>query len=73
MMGPGKYDAECTAARLSAQAAGAILIIINGKHGYGFSAHLTDQDTQRIPAILRTVADQIEGDFPPEKKSKKKC
>ena len=63
MTGPGKYDAICTKAVEDAQAQCALLIILDGKHGHGFSATFTDQKYARnLPAILRQVADQIEHD-----------
>ena len=69
MMGPGEYDAECTAARESAGAPIAILIIIGGDRGNGFSAQfITDvpgkppKELAAVPALLRDVADQIERD-----------
>lgn len=57
---PGKYDDECTMARISAQASGAVLIIIGGRLGHGFSAQLSPADGLRMPAMLRDLADQIE-------------
>lgn len=64
MIGAGKYDAICTAAREAAKARGAILIVLEGEHGGGFSAQLPLEDTQRIPETLRKIADEIERDGP---------
>lgn len=65
MTGPGKYDEICTVAREAALAQCALLIILDGEHGHGFSAQFTDQSyVQKLPAILRQVADQIEHDAP---------
>ncbi len=58
--GPGKYDDICTQARVSAQADGAIVIIVGGKKGNGFSAQLSQESLARVPSVLRSVADQIE-------------
>jgi len=37
MLGPGKYDDVCTTARQMAGAEVALVVIINGKQGSGFS------------------------------------
>jgi hypothetical protein len=63
MTGPGKYDDICTRAREDAIAGCALLIILDGEHGHGFSAQFTDPSyVQRLPAILRDIAKQIERD-----------
>jgi hypothetical protein len=63
MTGPGKYDQICTAAREEALARCALLIILDGEHGHGFSVQVTHQSYfQLLPAILRDVAKQIERD-----------
>ena len=59
-LGPGKYDAQCTAAREASGAEGAILIILGGARGDGFSAQLPPHALVMVPAILREVAKQIE-------------
>jgi hypothetical protein len=63
-IGPGKYDAACTAAREATGARGVILIVFGGKLGDGFSAQLELPVAAlvKIPAVLRTVADSIEAD-----------
>lgn len=59
--GPGKYDNECEVARELTGAAGVLLIVFNGNRGSGFSATITDPAIlQAIPAVLRSVADDIE-------------
>lgn len=63
-LGPGKYDDLCGYARSKAQADGALLLIINGAKGSGFSAQLSPELTLTLPAILWGVAKQIE-DFGP--------
>lgn len=63
MIGPGKYDVVCTAARVLAEAKGAIVIIIQGNEGNGFSVQLPPDYAERIPRVLREVADGIEADL----------
>lgn len=58
--GPGKYDAECTAAREAAKAEGLILFVINGDRGSGFSVQAPPDVVLRLPGILRDMAGQIE-------------
>jgi hypothetical protein len=61
MTGPGKYDDICTKALLGAQAECALLIILDGEHGHGFSVQFTDPSyVKSLPVILRDVAEQIE-------------
>lgn len=59
--GPGKYDDLCTAARASTEAAAVILIVLAGNKGHGFSCQTVAGDiTDKLPAMLRNVADIIE-------------
>lgn len=61
MDGPGKYDELCTMCREQARAKGAVLIILGGDAGSGFSVQSTGAGlAQFIPKLLRSVADQIE-------------
>jgi len=67
--GPGKYDAECTAVQQSTGADVALVIVLGGSRGSGFSAAFVSHDPARpppallgVPQILRDVADQIEAD-----------
>lgn len=62
MIGPGKYDAACSRARIDTKAEGVLLIVFNGEHGQGFSAQLTLPLLLTVPTILREVADRIERD-----------
>jgi len=57
--GPGKYDSICTLVREQAQAEGAIVIILNGNQGSGFSMQAPPGATASLPAILETLARQI--------------
>lgn len=62
-IGPGKYDDLCTDVREKAQALAALVIIIGGKHGGGFSCQTEDPRALiALPAMLRSMADQIEAD-----------
>jgi hypothetical protein len=59
--GPGKYDTLATHVRVEAQARAAIVIVIGGNLGDGFSVQCRGEDiTQALPSILRRVADDIE-------------
>jgi hypothetical protein len=63
MTGEGKYDAICTKARIEAKAVGALLMIIEGKNGSGFSVQAPGAILVQLPAVLRFVADEIEQDI----------
>lgn len=58
--GPGKYDRLLTVAREAAVASCAILIIGDGILGSGFSMQATPEYYEKIPKILRTIADEVE-------------
>lgn len=55
-IGPGKYDDVCTAARVAAGAEVALVIIINGNKGSGFSM----QGDAKALITSGTVADLLE-------------
>ena len=60
--GPGKYDKECVAALASSEAQACVLIVLGCKHGSGFSSNSVSPDIHdRLPGLLREIADQIEG------------
>lgn len=67
-IGPGKYDEICGWARARAKAIGALLIILGGERGNGFSAQFMVEDQSiggilelaAVPKLLREVADEIE-------------
>lgn len=63
MRGPGKYDDACTQARESTGAAGAVLIVLDGDHGYGFSVQVTPEALFRLPEMLEYMAKQIRADL----------
>ena len=56
MIGPGKYDDICTAARVLSGAEVALVVIINGDKGSGFSL----QGDPRALITSGTVADLLE-------------
>lgn len=64
-LGPGRYDDACTQARLATKAIGAILIIVEGKDGSGFSVQAPLPLVARLPSVLRDLADKIEKDIRP--------
>jgi hypothetical protein len=62
-LGPGKYDADCTAIRERTKAEGVILVVLSDDPARsGFSAQATLPMLVRIPHMLRSMADQIEAD-----------
>jgi hypothetical protein len=40
----------------------AILIVLNGTHGHGFSVQASLPALMRMPGLLRAIADEIERD-----------
>lgn len=57
--GPGKYDDLCTMVREKAQAQCAIVIVIGGVNGSGFSCQADLLTTARLPDILENMAAEI--------------
>jgi hypothetical protein len=62
MIGPGKYDKLCTQVRGKARARGALLILLEGAKGSGFSCQLPPDLMFKAPEMLRHMADEIEKD-----------
>ena len=58
-VGPGIYDDVCTDVRERTKAQGAIVIIVNGDRGGGFSCQADPLTTLRLPDILESMARQI--------------
>lgn len=58
-LGRGKYDELCTYVREHAKAAGAVVIVIDGEYGNGFSCQAGLDDTIALPAFLEHVAQTI--------------
>lgn len=57
--GPGKYDEICTLARQAVNAEGAVIIIINGDLGSGFSVQGPLELNEKLPDMLEHMARQI--------------
>lgn len=70
-LGPGKYDHLCTLVREQAKAEGAIVIVIAGEHGNGFSCQADAENTLLLPFYLEDLARQIResGPFIPRDRS----
>jgi hypothetical protein len=66
----GRYDAIATRARAEAEADSVVLIVVDGKHGMGFSVQeRTDGQAPRLSRsmlaeLLRNAARLVEGGFP---------
>jgi hypothetical protein len=67
MQGPGKYDELCTLVREQAKALGAIVMIINGQHGSGFSCQADAVIAAHLPDLLESVAAEMRQDIQKEK------
>lgn len=63
MIGPGKYDSICTLVREQTKARGAIVIVIDGHLGGGFSVQADFNTTLKLPEILETMAKEIRQSF----------
>jgi hypothetical protein len=62
-LGPGKYDWICTMVRQEADADGAIVIVLGGRDGMGFSVQ-ADLPTQlKLPELLEEVARHMRADL----------
>ena len=61
-IGPGKYDDLCTRIREDAKAAGAIVIIVRGEKGSGFSVQSDLATLAVLPELLETMAAQMRKD-----------
>ena len=64
--GPGGYDDVASVVWDATHADGVIVVVFNGDKGTGFSVQAPLMLVNEIPAILRSMADQI------ERKSQKK-
>lgn len=61
--GGGKYEDLCYTVRLAAEAQGAVVIVIDGNQGNGFSVQVSPEVLAMLPNILRLMADQIAADI----------
>lgn len=60
-LGHGKYDDLCTKVREDAHAVAALVIVLSGNKGHGFSSQTSDlRVLEKLPEMLRNVARQIE-------------
>jgi hypothetical protein len=63
MNGPGKYDNICTVVREETEAEIAIVVVINGNKGTGFSVQSHNPDiVDVLPMILDNMASELRGD-----------
>jgi hypothetical protein len=62
-IGPGKYDTLCSYVRKQAEARGAIIIVLGGKHGFGFSCQTDVVTLARLPDILESIVAQLREDL----------
>jgi hypothetical protein len=60
MIGPGVYNKQCTKVLEETEAEGVVLLVIDGKHGSGFSCQGDLGIQLALPALLRGMADDIE-------------
>jgi tRNA A37 N6-isopentenylltransferase MiaA len=58
-LGPGKYDDLCTDVREKSAAEGAIVIVVGGNRGTGFSCQATLGVLASLPQLLETVAREM--------------
>ena len=63
MIGPGRYDDEATMVMERVKAQGVILIVVGGSKGEGFACQATFPTMLQLPAMLRSIADQIDADL----------
>jgi hypothetical protein len=61
-VGPGKYDKLCTYVRKQSKAVGALVIIIGGDKGHGFSMQSPSDTMAGVPELLEDIAKQIRKD-----------
>lgn len=63
MIGPGKYDEALTFARQQCGSSAAMLIVVKGESGPGFSCQADLESLVKLPSMLRFMADEIEADL----------
>jgi len=61
--GAGVYDDVCTMARETTQADGAIVMILGGNKGSGFSVQVEQERIHELPAVLENIAAQLRADI----------
>jgi hypothetical protein len=60
---PGKYDDLCTEVRAKAEALGAVVIVLSGNKGHGFSVQAPPEVLFTLPGMLETMAAEIRRDL----------
>lgn len=60
---PGKYDDLCTVVRAKAEAIGAVVIVLSGNKGHGFSVQAPPDTLFVLPALLERMANEIRADL----------
>lgn len=61
--GPGEYDSESVRVLLHTDAQAVVLLVVGGRRGSGVSVNAVNPAAlDRLPTMLRSVADQIERD-----------
>ena len=61
--GAGKYDPLLTIARGEAMSNNAVLLIMDGVYGGGFSVQVEPRNLKKLPDLLRDLADAIQADI----------
>jgi hypothetical protein len=61
-VGAGKYDDVCTFVRVQTQAAGALVVVLDGAKGDGFSLQGDVATVLALPELLEHLARQIRAD-----------
>jgi hypothetical protein len=63
LRGPGKYDDEATSVMQRHNAAGVILVVVNGDRGDGCSVQSTSLELmERLPELLDVLAAELRKD-----------
>lgn len=60
---PGKYDDLCTVVRERTEALGAVVIVLSGNRGHGFSVQFPPEALFTLPGMLETMAAEIRRDL----------
>lgn len=70
MKGGGKHEAEVQRMILDTNTQGAFVLFLDGGTAWHAEAHfLEDGQVERVPAMLRAIADMMDADFAKELKS----
>jgi hypothetical protein len=58
-MKPGKYDELCNYVRAEADAVGALVMVLDGPRGFGWSCKGDESIVMKLPTILERMAKEI--------------